>query len=45
MQVHLLLRREKPDKFGDMTGNYFFTIFCPISGLNTDTASLPLTVT
>lgn len=43
MQVHLLLLRENPDKFGRTTGNCFPTIFCPISGLNTDIASLLLT--
>lgn len=44
MQVHPLLLKESPDRLGNMTGNYFFTIFCPVSSLNTDIASLLLIV-
>jgi len=40
MQLRLLLLRENPEKFGKMSGNYFHTVFCSLSGLNADVASL-----
>lgn len=42
--MHLLLLRESPAEFGKMTDNDFRTIFHPLSGFNTDIASLLLTV-